>query len=321
MTRMNTMGVLLMALVAAACANESAVGPDTTTTTVAETTTTTTVPTTTVATTTTTMVVLEPPESVEFHFGEDISTADRELTRTAVAWAWAEVLPTVGDEAPAVAVYVYSNIEELAQVYATYVNIPVASARELWEQGHAGMGLSGAFFLRDIQRLIEQERFMVVAHEFIHVIQSALSGKNALREPGQISAGPVDPRWINEGPAQYLAERTSAAFDLRPFSETIDEYLLRINGSRAELSSMEDWPGFVEAGDGYGIAFAAAHLLVQISDEEALLRYEANIGAGMSWQEAFMSSFGISVDEFYELFERYRDALADMTLEFAPTTS
>ena len=75
------------------------------------------------------------------------------------------------------------------------------------------------------------------------------------------------------------------------------------------LEPWNNWEG--SPGLDYGVAFTAAHLLVQISDEEALLRYEANIGAGMSWQEAFMSSFGISVDEFYELFERYRDELAD----------
>ena len=49
-------------------------------------------------------------------------------------------------------------------------------------------------------------------------------------------------------------------------------------------------------------------LLAAEAGEEAVLWYWTLLSPETTWQEAFMTTFGMTIDEFYELFEKHRSA-------------
>ena len=52
----------------------------------------------------------------------------------------------------------------------------------------------------------------------------------------------------------------------------------------------------------------AAELLAFRAGEGAILRYYALLTRGTDWRDAFESAFGLTVDDFYVLFEAHRAA-------------
>ena len=68
---------------------------------------------------------------------------------------------------------------------------------------------------------------------------------------------------------------------------------------------------FAVGGDiSYPLGFMAVDFLVDnfgdLSALPALVSFYDEIGPGTTWQDAFWSTFGISIDEFYAEFEAYR---------------
>ena len=76
----------------------------------------------------------------------------------------------------------------------------------------------------------------------------------------------------------------------------------------APLQSTETYNGLKAAdGVGYPLGFMATDFLVDnFGGLPALVSFYDAIGPGTTWQDAFWSTFGLSVDEFYAEFEAYR---------------
>ena len=70
------------------------------------------------------------------------------------------------------------------------------------------------------------------------------------------------------------------------------------------LRGMETWEGGLK-GYSYDLPLLGAELLASYAGEDALLRLYMLQRPGTTWQEAFQSAFGMTVGEFYQLFEEH----------------
>ena len=77
----------------------------------------------------------------------------------------------------------------------------------------------------------------------------------------------------------------------------------------APLSTMETRVGFNASGrHPYTYSALAAELLASRAGASALMRYYANVKRDSTWQVAFHKTFGMTIDQFYGLFEEHRSA-------------
>ena len=60
--------------------------------------------------------------------------------------------------------------------------------------------------------------------------------------------------------------------------------------------------------------------MASLAGESALFRYFTLLQPGTTWQEAFHGAFGMTVDEFYELFKAHSEA-GFPKLELSPVRS
>ena len=85
-------------------------------------------------------------------------------------------------------------------------------------------------------------------------------------------------------------------------------YVSDVNVNYNSLASLETQRDFEFAGDTDAYSFLAAELLASRAGPDALLRFFENLQLGQSWKTIFKNVFGMSVDEFYVLFDTHRNA-------------
>ena len=72
------------------------------------------------------------------------------------------------------------------------------------------------------------------------------------------------------------------------------------------LKDTETYDGLLAGPGRFDLAALAAELLAAESSEAALIEFWTLLGPNNTWQEAFETAFGMTIDEFYPLFERHR---------------
>ena len=131
------------------------------------------------------------------------------------------------------------------------------------------------------------------SHEYFHAVQDHLSAVQFWEIP----------RWLIEGSATYVANTYWAIrSDSVTITEQLDGYL-----TGALTTVGRDAPSLSSPG-GRAIhqwGFLAVHWLVQRSDEHSIIRFFELLGES-NWEDAFDVAFGMTIDDFYEAFERYR---------------
>ena len=141
----------------------------------------------------------------------------------------------------------------------------------------------------------------VVAHEYFHVLQS------------HTAQGAREPTWLEEGSARYAEMVYLGVVDP---SSTVGESLQgmrqsalsRPGNSTGALASFETYEGFHKTRrSNHGLGFLAADWLASHAGERALIEYYRLRTSIETWESAFESAFGISVEHFYEQFEVYRE--------------
>ena len=117
--------------------------------------------------------------------------------------------------------------------------------------------------------------------------------------------------WLSEGSAEFAARRALSLdlwFDpVNHWQYRSDRYRIARGAKRVDtpLRDMESWADF-PGGDAYSYSMMAAELLASRAGEGAILRYYALLTS--DWRDAFKSAFGLTVDDFYVLFEAHRAA-------------
>ncbi len=116
------------------------------------------------------------------------------------------------------------------------------------------------------------------------------------------------PTWLTEGASEYLASlaigpRGSESCDL-----TRSWNLRAIFRGPADtpLSEMETVEAFYSQTAGRNYGFLGMELLAEQTGIESIFAYFASLRTGITWQEAFRTAFGMTIQEFYRLFEEHR---------------
>jgi len=144
----------------------------------------------------------------------------------------------------------------------------------------------------------------MVTHDLFHAMHRGLG------------VGGSDPTWMAEGGAEYAMVRVQASAGMLDSAER--DRLVKVEAASlaSKLTDLEYSNDGGPAGRApYALGSLAVKLLVtNHGGEGALLRYWLNVGdnrrRGMPrdavWRDAFLRSFGVDVEAFYDEFETYR---------------
>ena len=91
-------------------------------------------------------------------------------------------------------------------------------------------------------------------------------------------------------------------------SERDSKFVIDAKRIDKPLSEMEKQEGYRGVSGAYNHFILAAELLAKNSGESNLLKYHALQDSKTMWQEAFEKAFGMTVTQFYDLFEEHRAA-------------
>ncbi len=112
------------------------------------------------------------------------------------------------------------------------------------------------------------------------------------------------PAWASEGLVKYAA----AAYRAAAGRLDIAEYRGReVNVARVTRESLRDQASY--SGPPPSLSYLAVDWLVERAGEPAVFEYYRVLPSATSAAAAFESAFGLTIDEFYEQFEAYRETL------------
>ena len=149
-------------------------------------------------------------------------------------------------------------------------------------------------------------RKRILGTNLFSVYQRAVSGLS--RAPSYNEVPPVGPYWLSRGAAEFITFEALEASDPESCDVTRGRFA-RFSGTvDTPLSDAETRAGFESMRSAYQHSFLAAELLESQASEGALGAYFASLRLGTTWQEAFQTAFGTTVEEFYQLFEERRKA-------------
>ena len=271
----------------------------------------------------------EPPEVwyfndpevpyLKWEIGPEVPEEQYEYARSGILdmhrYAVSLELPPLPDDAT---FYLYGDHELAARTIARVERRHLEDARRKFtDDGWAGLaGLepenedSGwiMFNLQAFIRYPESWRYMrTAAHELSHVYQYSLQGHGRFDTTHQ-EVRVIGPAWIQEGFATWHSDRALAMGGIIPYEQSRDRLIRQSQRVEVQLEETETYDG-LKAGPGrYDMAAMASELLAAEAGEEALIEFWTLLRPGNPWEQAFESTFGMTIDEFYELFEEHRAA-------------
>ena len=143
------------------------------------------------------------------------------------------------------------------------------------------------------------------AHELSHVYQYTLQNHGRF-DTTHSEVRVIGPAWMQEGFANFHAMSAVARAGIRSYELRRQDYINQAHRVDVTLKETETYDG-LRAGPGrYDMAALAAELLAAKSSEAALIEFWTLLEPGTTWQQAFETAFGMTIDEFYPLFERHR---------------
>ena len=235
------------------------------------------------------------PEYVKWEIGSGVSPeyVEDSVEGVRLMHEYAEILgiPEVETEFTA---HLYYDQEELIASYE------ITTGREAgWVTRGANATALGTRFFTNTLRWEERgtspdDRKKISAHELFHVFQTHLSWGH-----------PPEATWLSEGTAEFFAFRALAAGGVIDYAERRGPRFVK-PAERVDkpLRDMETGHRDVT----YTYFLLAAELLASVAGEESLIRFLEIQGIMDNWREAFEAAFGMTVEEFYELFEDHRAA-------------
>jgi hypothetical protein len=141
-----------------------------------------------------------------------------------------------------------------------------------------------------------------MAHEYFHFVQTYQAKR------GLTATGPL---WLYEGAARSAVNRAFASQGLVNLDQIYTEYVNSVRGILSPLSAFETLKA-AEAEDTeapYSLGYLAVEFLISKYGNDSLamlVKFWEAQGKGAKWEDAFRSTFGMSVGDFYPRFEEYR---------------
>ena len=219
--------------------------------------------------------------------------------------------------------YIYHDPESAARTLARLERRRLEDARQMVaDGGWAGLaGLEPAD--EDSGWIMINLRYPVymrtAAHELSHVYQYTLQ-KHGRFDTTHQEVRVIGPAWMQEGFAIFHSDRALAMGGLVPYEQSRQELIRQSRQVDVQLEETETYDG-LKAGPGrYDMAAMASELLAAKAGEETLISFWTLLGPDTPWREAFEAAFGMTVEEFYPLFEEHRaDGFPELDLpDIAP---
>ncbi len=247
-------------------------------------------------------VIVGSPQYVKWQIGPN---ATPEAIEAAIEGAWlmheyalSLGLPKIDQE---ITFYLYHDVKGLVPAWEAVTSGNADQDRD-WSDGAVAEVWRGSVFITTSAFPGRENLMDVVAHEVSHAQGSAISGFEMQGGTHEVqSHGPI---WLVEGIAYLHADLALARGGVHSY----DDIRFVPGGEFPPLNQLEtrEQTWVVQAGDWYGKW--AAELLASLAGESALFRYFTLLQPGTTWQEAFHGAFGMTVDEFYELFKAHSEA-------------
>ncbi len=256
------------------------------------------------------------PDYVKWQIGADVPSEVAEAvvegTRLTHEYVVSLGLPEIR---PDVEIYLHGDLDALASLYARLTGRSVEASREHWRNGFAEagtVGIPGSWSIvktslpSSVESAYLPNLTKISAHELLHAYQNELSGLPASGVPDD-EVPFHGPRWATEGIAEFFAYKASDAGGVLSYDTKRANSVSHAKNMEKPLRGMETWEGGLK-GYGYDLPLLGAELLASYAGEDALLRFYMLQRPGTTWQEAFETAFGMTVEEFYGLFEEHRAA-------------
>ena len=145
------------------------------------------------------------------------------------------------------------------------------------------------------------------AHEMAHVYQWGLGNLGTVDlDHSKVRAN--GPAWLVEGEATFVAARMMNWAGIVSYQDERRRFENRALTRTEDLAGFETYATLRFTPGTYELGALAVELLASSVGEEALVAYWTALGPETTWQEAFETTFGITIDEFYERFEEHRAA-------------
>jgi hypothetical protein len=241
------------------------------------------------------MPTLIPEMTIEY--GAEVSDVERQHTEEGLALGYDCLMQTLYQAVPA-HVYVYSDQAQIEQVYAQVTGFSLD-----WDKDVLGLANEGSIFILSSRWNHSgfAGRALTLIHELFHVQQLAWSvGHNRLFYGEDI---PVSgPSWIREGGAEYFAARCVSNAGLTDFNWYYKAALYEAAAETVPLQEMEGSQQWLDQGS-YDLAFIAGYDLIEHYGWGAYQLYFAEVFTGSSWQAAFETAFGQTIDAYYASFD------------------
>ena len=221
-------------------------------------------------------------------------------------------LPPLPDDAT---FYLYADLDLMAQTLARLESWrSLENARQYVADGNWG-GLAGLededsgwimVHLRNVARSGNPSDLPhVAAHELSHVYQYTLQNHGRF-DNTHSEVHVIGPAWMQEGFAEFHGMAALAQGGIRPYEQRRQQHLswaLRVDVS---LKETETYNGLLGGPGRFDLAGLAAELLASQSSAAALIRYWTLLGPDTTWQQAFQTAFGMTIDDFYTRFADHR---------------
>jgi hypothetical protein len=156
---------------------------------------------------------------------------------------------------------------------------------------------------------IEKENLLTVdaigmrqtpAHEFFHSVQERSVG----------SCSPCGtPQWFWEGPAVFVGTQTAASLGFNTYSAARTWMLQRTTNPGTKVLKLSEVTENNAQMDPYGIGAIATEFLVAHVGMKKFVAIYREIGTGKTLAKAFFSATGVSLNDFYLMFEDARATL------------
>jgi len=146
------------------------------------------------------------------------------------------------------------------------------------------------------------ERFAVIVHEYAHFYQYLMLGDDSFDSPA----------WFDEGIAEYLSVLALSDLGIvgRADFETYWATLLALGPIDRSLKELESWFIFQSTeGALYPLSYFSIAKLFEDNDLSEVNDYYSLMASGESFESAFSLTFGLTPDEYYAEFERWRDTI------------
>ena len=237
----------------------------------------------------------DPSDEPVFVFVGDVDPEAQEGMRASLQATRELVSGQFGSEATDFSVYVGSDLEAIMPEY-------------LATRGHENPELCGDYAHGVIFQVIScKNPELVLAHEYVHVLQHELAG-----------AASWGPAWLTEGVAVYgealhravIGQRVTAGAGLE-LRRGWELARVMLAGEVPALSSLETVDDPDERAH-YRLGFLAADWLAVHTRDEALAGFYRRLPASETWQVAFEEAFGLTVADFYETFANYAPSIAPL---------